>query len=283
MRLLVLALLAVQWFGGAERNTREGAGHFDAGRLEEALRAFSRARAENPGAPETDLNLAGVHYRMGEDAAASGAAGAGVSREGGPLAEAARGYQAALAAELDDPLRRDAWFNLGNALYRAGAFPEAAQAFAEALAVDPEDFEARQNFERALRRAEEQDNEQESPESDPDGESDESPDAPEQQPDEQSEPESSDQDSSEPQGGDSEAPSDADRPPESPDADTSETPPDAESEPPREPPDPAPGDVPEVSPEQAERILAALAEVERAFQQDQLEKRRARALRRGRH
>jgi len=41
--------------------------------------------------------------------------------------------------------------------------------------------------------------------------------------------------------------------------------------------------VPEISPEQAERILAALADVERAFQEDRLEKRRARALRRGRH
>ena len=50
-----------------------------------------------------------------------------------------------------------------------------------------------------------------------------------------------------------------------------------------ETPDSAPGEVPEISPEQAERILAALADVERAFQEDRLEKRRARALRRGRH
>ena len=48
-------------------------------------------------------------------------------------------------------------------------------------------------------------------------------------------------------------------------------------------PDSVPGEVPEISPEQAERILAALADVERAFQEDRLEKRRARALRRGRH
>ena len=44
-----------------------------------------------------------------------------------------------------------------------------------------------------------------------------------------------------------------------------------------------PGEVPEITPEQAERILAALAEIERAYQEEQLERRRARALRRGRH
>ncbi len=310
IRLLVVTVLAAQWLGGTERNTREGREHFEAGRLEEALRAFSRARAENPDAPATDLNLAGVHYRMGE----AGAAGPGVpsapppgeGAEGGPLAEAARGYQAAISAGVEGSTARDAWFNLGNTLYRAGAFEEAAAAYAEALAMDPEDIEARQNFERAARQAEEANEEQSGDSNEDDGgeESGEQPPPEQQQEQDQNQPSPDDeQDSQQPQGqepqpqqqdpGDGE---DQQQPPESqPEGDQSEGDRPDEPEPPEPPPpegdasgadvppDGPPGEVPEVSPEQAERILAALAEVERAFQQEQVEKRRARALRRGRH
>ena len=40
IRAASAVLMAAQLFGGGERNTREGAEHFEAGRLEEALRAF---------------------------------------------------------------------------------------------------------------------------------------------------------------------------------------------------------------------------------------------------
>lgn len=232
IRFALAAVLAAQWLGGDERNTREGAEHLAAGRLEEALRAFSRAEGEFPEAPENDLNLAGVHYRMGER---------GEGEE--PFAEAARGYRAALAGETEGTLRRDAFFNLGNALFRAGAFEEAAGAYGEAVALDPEDLEARRNLERALRRAE-----------------------PEQQ-DQQEQDQQQDGAQQDPEPGDEETPP--------------EGPPDEEPEA-NEPP-PAGEPPPEITPEQADRILAALAEVEAAFHEAQIEKRRARALRRGRH
>ncbi len=296
IRVLLVSVLAAQWLGGAERNTREGAEHFAAGRLEEALRAFARARADHPDAPATGLNLAGVQYRLGEDGA-SGAPG-----EGGPLVEAARGYQAALSEGLDDGLAGDAWFNLGNTLYRAGAFEEAAAAYGEALAADPQDAEARRNLERALLRAQEQQDQQPSEDA-------------EQNPSEDQEQNPSDDPEQSPAGDQERNPSGEQDPPGEQEQDRSEDPeqnpsgdqeqdqsgepaqdpPGGERDPSdeAEPPDPAPGadspaagdpgEVPDVTPEQAERILAALAEVERAFQQDQLEKRRARALRRGRH
>ncbi len=284
IRALAIAMLAAQWFGGAERNTREGAEHFTAGRLEEALRAFARARAEHPDAPATDLNLAGVQYRLGEEA--GGGAPASRGADGSPLAEAARGYQGAISSGLDDGLARDAWFNLGNTLYRAGAFAESAAAYAEALAVDPEDAEARRNLERALLRAEEQrDQQEQQQDGQPSGDDEqdgapEEPDRPPEEPDpsgEQEQDPSEEQGASEPEEG---------RSPEAPESGQDPSPESADADAPSGADSPAagdPGEVPEVSPEQAERILAALAEVERAFQQDQLEKRRARALRRGRH
>ena len=275
-------LMAAQLFGGGERNTREGAEHFEAGRLEEALRAFSRAEGEFPDAPENDLNIAGVHYRLGE------AEGAPAGEEG-PLAEALRGYQAALQGGATGEVRRDAFYNLANTLFRAGAFREAAAAYGEAIALDPEDLEARQNLERALRAADEeeqqggsQDQQQQDQESQDQKEQGQQ--SPEQQgQDRQDSPASGDRDQ---ESGEEPQQPPPDRPPEPQDrppaGDESGGEP-QDAGPGADAPDSAPGEVPEISPEQAERILAALADVERAFQEDRLEKRRARALRRGRH
>ena len=289
IRTAFVLLMAAQLFGGGERNTREGAEHFEAGRLEEALRAFSRAEGEFPDAPENDLNIAGVHYRLGE------AEGAPAGEEG-PLAEALRGYQAALAGGAGGPdgeVRRDAFYNLANTLFRGGAFREAAAAYGEAIALDPQDLEARQNLERALRAAddeeqqgqsqdqEQQDQQQQEQDQQPRDQEGQGQQSPREQ-DREDSPSSGDRDQ---ESGDGQpppregAPQSQDQPPAD---DTSGSAPE-DSGPGAETPDSAPGEVPEISPEQAERILAALADVERAFQEDRLEKRRARALRRGRH
>lgn len=279
-------LMVAQMFGGGEKNTREGAEHFEAGRLDEALRAFSRAEGAYPDAPENDLNIAGVHYRLGE------AEGAPPMGEEGPLAEALRGYQAALQGGLEGGVRRDALFNLGNSLFRAGAFREAAAAYAEAIAQDAEDLEARQNLERALRAADEQEQQQPGGEGQ-DGQQREEPDErDEDQPEGEPQPQNQQPGEGQQQNPDSGEPPEPDRetpPGESPrqqesspadeaDADTGR-----DESPGADVPEGTLGEVPEISPEQAERILAALADVERAFQEERLERRRARALRRGRH
>ncbi|MDE2970736.1 MAG: tetratricopeptide repeat protein [Acidobacteriota bacterium] len=281
-RAAFVLLMAAQLFGGGERNTREGAEHFEAGRLEEALRAFSRAEGEFPDAPENDLNIAGVHYRLGE------AEGAPAGEEG-PLAEALRGYQAALEGGAGGAVRRDAFYNLANTLFRGGAFREAAAAYGEAIALDPDDREARQNLERALRAADEEEQQGESQDQEPqdqqprDQEGQEQQSPQEQGQDPQDSPSSGDRDQ---ESGQEPQPPPPDGSPQSQDQppadDTSGSAPE-DAGPGAETPDSAPGEVPEISPEQAERILAALADVERAFQEDRLEKRRARALRRGRH
>lgn len=276
-------LMAVQIFGGGERNTRDGAEHFEAGRLEEALRAFSRAEGEFPDAPENDLNIAGVHYRLGEaDGAPAG--------EEGPLAEALRGYQAALEGGAGGGVRRDAYYNLANTLFRGGAFREAAAAYGEAIALDPEDLEARQNLERALRAADEEEQQdgsqdqeqQDQQQGDQDQEEQGQPSPEEQGQDRQDSPSSGDRN---PESGDEQPPPPEGSPPpqERPPADDASGSAPEDAGPGAAPPESGPGEVPEISPEQAERILAALADVERAFQEDRLEKRRARALRRGRH
>ena len=288
IRAAFVLLAAVQLFGGGERNTREGAEHFAAGRLEEALRAFSRAEGAHPDAPENDLNIAGVHYRLGE------VEDAPVSGDEGPLAEARRGYQAALGGGASGAVRRDAYYNLANTLFRAGAFREAASAYGEAIALDPEDLEARQNLERALRAAEDaeqqggdqgedqQDPEQQDPESQ--GQESQGQEPPDQEGEGQANPQEQDrpEEQESPAEGQSSPEGAPDSREEPPADDTSGNAPE-DAGPGADAPDSGPGEVPEISPEQAERILAALADVERAFQEDRLQKRRARALRRGRH
>ena len=285
IRAAFVLLMAAQLFGGGERNTREGAEHFEAGRLEEALRAFSRAEGEVPEAPENDLNIAGVHYRLGE---AEGAA----AGEEGPLAEALRGYQAALQGGASGEVRRDAWFNLANTLFRAGAFPEAAAAFGEAIALDPEDLEARQNLERALRAAEEQDQQdQQQQEQDQQDQQQEEQDRQEQGQDQQGQdgqdrqnpPQQGEEDERDRESGEAPPPEGSPQPADRPPADDTSGNAPEDAGPGADNPESVPGEVFEISPEQAERILAALADIERAFQEERLQQRRARALRRGRH
>ena len=296
IRTAFVLLMAMQLFGGGEKNTREGAEHFEAGRLEEALRAFSRAEGAFPDAPENDLNIAGVHYRLGE------AEGGPVSGEEGPLAEALRGYQAALGGGADGEVRRDAFYNLANTLFRAGAFREAAAAYGEAIALDPEDREARQNLERALQAADDHEQQEEQQDEQQDGgqggdqqnqeQNQEQQDQQDQENQGQQSPQDQGQEGQDSPSGDPDQDSGEGRqsPPQEPREGQDQPPADDPSgNPPQDAgpgadtPNSLPGEVPEISPEQAERILAALADVERAFQEDRLEKRRARALRRGRH
>ncbi len=235
MILLPLAL-AAQILGGPDPDTEEGARRFAEGDLPAALGAFSRALEAHPDAPENDLNIAGVHYRMG----------------GESLADALLGYRSA-ADRSEGTMRRDSFFNLGNALFQAEAFADAATAYGEAIVLDPEDVEARQNLELALRRQQDE-QEQEQPQNEQGG-------------DEQDQDEEQEQNQDQHEDREQEPEQDQDQQP-------------SESEP---QPWEGPGEVPEFSPEQAERILSALAEIERQFHEDRREANRARAVRRGRH
>ena len=189
-------------------------------------------------------------------------------------------------------VRRDAWFNLANTLFRAGAFPEAAAAFGEAIALDPEDLEARQNLERALRAAEEQDQQdQQQQEQDQQDQQQEEQDRQEQGQDQQGQdgqdrqnpPQQGEEDERDRESGEAPPPEGSPQPADRPPADDTSGSAPEDAGPGADNPESVPGEVPEISPEQAERILAALADIERAFQEERLQQRRARALRRGRH
>ncbi len=227
MRTWLITIIALQLFGPSVNNkNKEGAELYEEGKLDEALVAYTQAQEESPDASEIQYNIANVHYRKEE------------------MDKALDGYRTARSGS--DEVQRRSHFNTGNVLYKGEKFPDAVAAYKEALKIDDQDIEARQNLELALRKNEEQQRQQEQEGGGDSGESDEN-----QQ--DQSQPQSQ-QNQSQPQ----------DQPqPQDQAMDSSDQGGEAQPQ--------------GMSKEEAERILAALAEMEKAEQRKQQQKRQIKA------
>jgi tetratricopeptide (TPR) repeat protein len=228
MRTWLIAMVVLQLFGpSVNKKNKEGAELYEEGKLDEALVAYTQAQEESPDASEIQYNIANVHYRKEE------------------MDKALDGYRTARSGS--DEVQRRSHFNTGNVLYKGEKFPDAVAAYKEALKIDDQDIEARQNLELALRKKEEQQEQEGGGDS---GESDEN-----QQ--DQSQPQSQ-QNQSQPQ----------DQPqPQDQAMDSSDQGGEAQPQ--------------GMSKEEAERILAALAEMEKAEQRKQQQKRQIKAPAKG--
>ncbi len=218
MRTWLIAMVVLQLFGpSVNKKNKEGAELYEEGKLDEALVAYTQAQEESPDASEIQYNIANVHYRKEE------------------MDKALDGYRTARSGS--DEVQRRSHFNTGNVLYKGEKFPDAVAAYKEALKIDDQDIEARQNLELALRKKEEQQKQEQEGGGDS-GESDEN-----------------QQDQSQPQS-------------------------QQNQEQPQNQPQPQ-DQAMEMSKEEAERILAALAEMEKAEQRKQQQKRQIKAPAKG--
>jgi Ca-activated chloride channel family protein len=134
--LAALCSCPAQAQSGASRN-REGNRLFGAGKFPEAEKAYLEAQADLPDRPELFYNLGNTlvrekKYDLGLQA----------------LRRA--------ASQGDRDLQNRSWFNSGNALFEMGNFGDAAQAYIQALRIDPSDADAKHNLELALKKAKEQ-------------------------------------------------------------------------------------------------------------------------------
>jgi Ca-activated chloride channel homolog len=97
-----------------------------------ALKSYEAAAGTRPRDPRASFNVADALYKNGK------------------YAEAEAIYRA-LGANVASGLAADARFNLGNALYQKQEFGPAVRAYRDALRIKPDDADARQNLELALR------------------------------------------------------------------------------------------------------------------------------------
>ncbi len=147
-RVDALALAAALWFGIAgpavsataqegRREVEAGNRLYDEGRYQEAHARYLEALRKVPGLPLARFNEGNALYRSQEFQRAMEA-----------FIEAAEG--------ADPEWRPSALYNLGNALIRQEQPGPAAEAYKQALRLDPADEDAKHNLELALQQLEQQ-------------------------------------------------------------------------------------------------------------------------------
>ncbi|WP_426754136.1 tetratricopeptide repeat protein [Myxococcus sp. Y35] len=131
-----LALPSPVWAAGPlERDhplVAQGREAYAAGRYEDALAAFEAAKKERPNDVAVDFNRADAMAKLGR------------------VADAKALFQSVTESNRAD-LRQKAWYNLGNLHATTGDRQEALKAYRRALTLDPQDMQARHNYEVVLR------------------------------------------------------------------------------------------------------------------------------------
>ncbi len=177
----LLALFAV--LTSAEASPNRARQHYEAGRFKNARQELQKSLEQNPEDPRLHFNLGAAAYRDGD------------------FEQAARAFTNALTSP-NLALQQQAFYNLGDALYRAGEAAEddpgrmaswqsSVHSFESALKLNPEDKDARFNLEFVKRKLQEL--QQQQPQSDPSKPSDESDDSKDSEDQQQRNPENQDQ------------------------------------------------------------------------------------------
>lgn len=136
---IVVGLALAPWARADDAASKNRTGNrlFEQGKYLDAEKAYLEAQAEMPGRPELSYNLGNSLIRQ---------------KKYDQALQALR--QAAGAG--DRHLQARSWYNAGNALFEAGDFRNAAEAFIQALRLQPADLDAKHNLELALKKKEEQ-------------------------------------------------------------------------------------------------------------------------------
>jgi Ca-activated chloride channel family protein len=134
-------LLSLLMTGGVDRKAaqlnNQANEQYQAANMDEANQLYDEAQSRAPDSPEIAYNRGNALYRQGK------------------LDDAVR--QLMHGTQSTDPdLQRRSYYNLGNALHDLKKLPEAAVAYRHALAIDPEDRDAKINYEKTLVELEQQ-------------------------------------------------------------------------------------------------------------------------------
>ena len=108
---------------------------------EDAVSEYRLAQVAEPDRPEPYYNAANAYNRM--------------SQLDATLMQTEQALKTAAPV-----LAEQAWYNLGNAHFDAEQWPQAVEAYREALRLQPDDLDAKHNLELALQRLREQEQDQ---------------------------------------------------------------------------------------------------------------------------
>jgi len=127
--LIVLIFVTVSLFAQPGRKQiLEGNKLYQEQKFDEANNKYRDALVNNPGNPIINFNIGNVEYKKKK------------------YEEALKNFEKTLS--IDEVLTQSkAYYNMGNALYRAGKLPESILAYTQALRLNPNDEDAKYNLE----------------------------------------------------------------------------------------------------------------------------------------
>lgn len=133
----LLALLPAAHAESAASKNKEGNRLFAQGKYEDAEKAYLEAEMKNPGKPE-------VLYNLGNSLIKQKKFDQGVQTLHQSMGKGDKG------------IKENSWYNAGNAFFSIGKFEDSAEAFIQALRLDPTDKDAKHNLELALMKLKQQ-------------------------------------------------------------------------------------------------------------------------------
>jgi tetratricopeptide (TPR) repeat protein len=122
---------------------RQGNGLYNRGKYDEALSRYQMAEVLEPDATAIRYNLGNALFRLGR------------------YQEAVRELELVMIDKKPER-RANAMYNIGNVAFKAGQLDPAIKAYAGALAIKPNDKQAKQNLEFCLKKKQEQQNQPDS-------------------------------------------------------------------------------------------------------------------------
>ena len=150
---IVLPLMGFTFLDPVAKKNAEGNALFEKGEYEAALKRYREAQVEGKDLPELHFNAGGALYKNGS------------------FEDAQQELTRALQSQ-DPALVANAYYNLGNTLFRQEQYPEAVGAYKNALKANPSDLDTKINLELALERLQQQQDQQQNQQQDQDDQQD---------------------------------------------------------------------------------------------------------------
>jgi Ca-activated chloride channel homolog len=135
------AILPVSKAESLASKNEEGNRLFAQGRFEDAEKAYLAAQGKNPGKPE-------ILYNLGNSLIKQNKCDQGIQSLRQSMSKGDKG------------VKENSWYNEGNALFSMGKFKDSADAYIQALKLDPSDQDAKHNLELALLKLKQQESKQ---------------------------------------------------------------------------------------------------------------------------